>query len=261
MPAAITELIELMKTLRAPSGCPWDRAQTFETLVPHTIEEVYEVADAIERGAFAELAGELGDLLFQVVFYAQIASELGHFDFDVIARQVTRKLRARHPHVFGSEPPTSAAAQSARWDAFKAEERRLRNASSSEIDDVPLALPGLTRAAKLQKRAARVGFDWVSVAPVFDKVAEELVEIRHAYSAQAPAAELHAELGDLLFATANLARHLGLDPESAARGANAKFERRFRHIEASLAERGLRPSDVGLSDLDRLWDEAKARGL
>ncbi len=252
-------LLELMARLRDPErGCPWDRQQTYATIVPHTIEEAYEVADAIAREDWEELRSELGDLLFQVVFYSQIACEEGRFDFAAVAGGIVEKMIRRHPHVFGAESYADAAEQTAAWERIKAAEA----AEGSErlagvLDGVPLALPALTRAVKLQKKAAKVGFDWGAVEPVLAKIAEEIGEIRHEIETQAPSERLADELGDVLFAVANLARHLQLDPEAALRGTNAKFERRFRRIETWLAEAGRKPADSTLAEMDVLWERAK----
>jgi MazG family protein len=258
--AELARLRELMRRLRAPDGgCPWDRQQTFGTIVPHTLEEAYEVADAIETGRLADLAGELGDLLFQIVFYCQLADERGLFDFDEVARRLATKLEQRHPHVFGAASDTDAASVNRRWEALKADERRRRAGPgpASELDDVPPGLPALTRAQKLQKRAARVGFDWPDVGGAWDKLVEETGEVRAALDAGAGAA-LDDELGDLLFALVNVCRHLGRDAETLLRGASRKFERRFRYIEQALAGRGLVPGEADAATLDALWCEAKA---
>jgi MazG family protein len=262
MSDAIADLLAVMRQLRDPDrGCPWDRAQDYRSLVKHTLEEAYEVADAVERGAWTELASELGDLLFQVVFYAQIATERGDFDFEAVVGAIRTKLLRRHPHVFGDATVGSAAAQSVAWEDHKAMERRARGAAVSELDDVPVALPGLSRAAKLQKRAARSGFDWSDLAPVLAKVDEELDELRRAVAEGAAPSELNAEVGDVLFAVVNVARHLELDPEQAIRATNAKFERRFRYIEGALAAEGRRPADSSLAELDALWEAAKRAGM
>jgi MazG family protein len=253
----MTELLELMARLRDPdNGCPWDREQTYATIVPHTIEEAYEVADAIARADWTEFQSELGDLLFQVVFYAQIAREEGRFDFADVARGIVEKMTRRHPHVFGDARYANAAEQTAAWEQLKADEKTERPASV--LAGVPLALPALTRAVKLQKKASKVGFDWGAVEPILAKIQEEIAEIRHEIAVQASAERLADELGDVLFAVANLARHLQLDPEAALRGTNAKFERRFRRIEAWLAETGRVPSESTLAEMDALWDRAKA---
>ena len=247
-----------MARLRDPEhGCPWDRAQTYATIVPHTIEEAYEVADAIARADWAELRDELGDLLFQVVFYAQIAREEGRFDFAAVARGIVEKMTRRHPHVFGEEAYADAAEQTAAWERIKAAETAERTAGT--LDGIPLALPALTRAVKLQKKAAKVGFDWGAVEPVLAKIEEEIAEIRHEIASAAPPERLADELGDVLFAVANLARHLQIDPEAALRGTNAKFERRFRRIEQWLAEDGRTPAESTLAEMDALWERAKGR--
>jgi MazG family protein len=253
----MTELLELMARLRDPErGCPWDREQTYATIVPHTIEEAYEVADAIAREDWAEFESELGDLLFQVVFYAQIAREEGRFDFADVARGIVEKMTRRHPHVFGDESYADAAEQTAAWERIKAAEKLEQPAGT--LGGVPLALPALTRAVKLQKKAAKVGFDWGAVEPVLAKIAEEIAEVRYEIASAAPSERLADELGDVLFAVANLARHLKLDPEAALRGTNAKFERRFRRIEAWLADDGRTPADSTLAEMDALWERAKA---
>lgn len=253
-------LRELMQRLRAPDGgCPWDREQTFASVVPHTLEEAYEVADAIERGRFDELPGELGDLLFQVIFYACLGEEAGLFDFDDVVRAIEDKLIARHPHVFGEASASDAAAVAVQWEARKADERLARRGLEpvSELDDVPLALPALTRARKLQKRAARVGFDWPAVAGVLAKVDEELDEVRTAL-ASGQARAIDDELGDLLFAAVNLVRHLERDPETVLRAANAKFERRFRALETALQAQGLTVAASDAATLDQFWEGIKA---
>ena len=257
----IDRLIEIMARLRTPEGgCPWDLEQTFATIAPYTVEEAYEVADAVEREDFADLAGELGDLLFQVVFHAQIAAELGHFDFEILATQLHEKLVRRHPHLFGGAAVADAAAQEAAWERVKAAERATDGRIVSELDGIPLALPALVRAAKLQRRASRVGFDWSSAPPVLDKVREELAELSEAM-ATGTVEEQTEELGDLIFALVNLARHLHIDPEDAMRAANAKFERRFRYVETTLARAGRSPAEASLAEMDALWDEAKRLGV
>jgi len=255
----LEQLLELMARLRDPErGCPWDRQQTYASLVPHTIEEAYEVADAIAREDWAELRSELGDVLFQVVFYAQLAREEGRFDFADVAGGIVEKMTRRHPHVFSDERYASAAEQMAAWEQIKsAEKAGTAQAPAGVLDGVPLALPALTRAAKLQKKAARVGFDWGAVEPVLAKIQEEIGEIRHEIATDAPPERLADELGDVLFAVANLARHLRLDPEAALRGTNAKFERRFRHIEQALAAEGRTPAESTLAEMDTLWNQAK----
>ncbi len=258
----LRRLRELMRRLRAPQGgCPWDLEQTFSSLVPHTIEEAYEVADVIASGELRELPGELGDLLFQILFYSQLGEEQDSFSLDDVMAALDHKLVSRHPHVFGDTQVADAAAVAGAWEARKASERSMRNAGAtiSELDDVPLALPALSRARKLQKRAARVGFDWPDASGPWAKLREESVELEQAVAA-GDRAEIEAELGDLLFAVVNLARHLHTDPEAALRAANQKFERRFRHIEAALATRGHAMQSLDLATLDTLWDEAKRAG-
>ena len=264
----LDDLLHLMARLRDPQhGCPWDLKQSYASIVPHTIEEAYEVADAIERGDFAHLPGELGDLLFQVVYYSQLAREEGRFAFAEVVDGITRKLVRRHPHVFPDGDlygaPDAAkleeAAVKQRWEELKAEERAEKAAAPEQLsllDDVPQALPALSRAAKLQKRAAQVGFDWPEALPVVDKVREELDEVLEAMSENDPEA-ISEEIGDLLFVVTNLARHLKVDPESALRAANGKFEQRFRFIEQALREAGRAIEDCDLQALDALWGEAK----
>ena len=263
----IQTLIAIMAALRAPeSGCPWDLAQTHLSLVPYVLEEAYEVADAVERGTVADLRDELGDLLLQVVFHAQLASEAGGFAFPDVVRSITEKIIRRHPHVFArtdEAAETTADAVVAGWDSIKAVEREAKGKAGRVLDDVPLALPGLTRAVKLQRRASRVGFDWGDVRLVLAKIREETDEIAEALDEEASRrdAALADEIGDLLFAVANLARHAGIDPEPAVRGTNAKFERRFAFIEDRLVERGSAPAQSSLEEMDGLWNEAKASGL
>ena len=264
----IDDLLHLMVRLRDPQyGCPWDLKQTYATIVPYTLEEAYEVADAIERADFEHLPGELGDLLFQVVYYSQLAQEEGRFEFAAVVDGITRKLIRRHPHVFVDGDlygaPDAArleeAAVKQRWEELKAEERAAKAAVPEQLsllDDVPQALPALSRAVKLQKRMAQVGFDWPDALPVLDKVREELDEVLEAMGANDPQA-IAEELGDLLFAVSNLARHLKLDPESALRAANAKVERRFRFIEQALREAQRPIENCTLDELDALWGEAK----
>jgi MazG family protein len=248
-----------MRRLRDPAkGCPWDREQSYPTIVPYTIEEAYEVADAIEREDFPALKAELGDLLFQVVFYAQMAQEDGRFDFDAVAHAAADKMERRHPHVFGDATIDTAAAQTVAWEAQKARERAAGAKPAGVLDDVARALPALTRAEKLQKRAAREGFDWPDLAQVIDKIQEEIKELEHEIAERAAKERLVDEVGDLLFACANLARKLEVDPETALRSTNAKFERRFRRIEDWLAEGGRTPGESTLDEMDALWDRAKA---
>ncbi|MCO8145398.1 nucleoside triphosphate pyrophosphohydrolase [Rhodovulum tesquicola] len=250
-------LIEIMRRLRDPqTGCPWDIEQDFASIAPYTIEEAYEVADAIAREAWGELEGELGDLLLQTVYHTQMGAEAGLFDFDSVANAIADKMVARHPHVFGDESRDKSAEQQTRdWEAIKAAERA-KKAAHGVLDDVALALPALTRAVKLQKRAARVGFDWPEIGQVVDKIVEEAQELAEARATMTEA-EVFEEFGDMLFAIANLARHLNLDPEEALRATNAKFTRRFTAVEAALRERGKRPEDSDLAEMDALWEAAK----
>lgn len=256
--AGIERLLAIMAALRDPeSGCPWDIEQTFATIAPYTIEEAHEVADAIARRDHDDLRGELGDLLFQAVYHGQMAAEAGLFDFGDIVNTVADKMIARHPHVFGDESRDKSAAQQVRdWEAIKAQERAAR-AERGVLEGVALGLPALTRAVKLQNRAARVGFDWPGPAQVLDKLAEETAELVQAQAGADPA-HLAEEFGDLLFVMANLARHLDIDPEEALRAANAKFTRRFQSIESALAAQGRRPEDSTLDEMDALWNAAKA---
>ena len=255
----VHRLRAIMAALRDPAcGCPWDIEQDFASIAPYTIEEAYEVADAITREAWDELPSELGDLLLQVVFHAQMAQEAGMFDFDEVARQVCDKLIARHPHVFGNENrDKSARQQVSDWETIKAQERAAK-AEKGVLDGVALGLPALTRAIKLQNRAARVGFDWPDAGKVLDKLAEETAELVEARDHKTPE-DMAEEFGDLLFVMANLARHLDIDPEQALRSANDKFTRRFNMIESELAKRGQRPQDSTLEQMDALWNAAKAR--
>ncbi|HEY3643780.1 MAG TPA: nucleoside triphosphate pyrophosphohydrolase [Gammaproteobacteria bacterium] len=254
-------LLEIMARLRDPAmGCPWDKQQTFKTIAPYTVEEAYEVVDAIERDDLAVLREELGDLLLQVVYHARMAEEAGLFGFEDVAAGIADKLVSRHPHVFGESDIKDAAQQTRDWEARKAHERAAKS-QSGVLDGIPAGMPSLTRAEKLQKRAARVGFDWPELAPVFGKIREELTELEHEVTSKAPHPRLEDELGDVLFAVANLARKLGVDPEQALRGTNRKFERRFRHVETRLAEAGRKPAEATLEEMDDYWDEAKARGL
>ncbi len=257
----MARLLEIMRRLRDPkTGCPWDIEQDFSTIAPYTIEEAYEVSDAIERKAWDELKGELGDLLFQSVFHAQMAEERGLFSFDDIANTMSNKMVARHPHVFGDETrEKSAEQQTADWETIKAAERAAK-ARAGVLDDVALNLPALMRAEKLQKRAARVGFDWPEIGQVIDKISEEAKELAEARDSL-PQDKIDEEMGDLLFVMANLARHLKVDAETALRGANSKFTRRFAYIEAQLAKTGRTPEGSDLAEMDALWDAAKEAGL
>lgn len=251
-------LVTIMARLRDPAtGCPWDLEQDFATIAPYTIEEAYEVADAIARGAMEELRGELGDLLFQSVYHAQMAAEAGHFDLADVARAIADKMVARHPHVFGDDSRDKTAAQQTQdWEAVKAAERAGR-AETRTLDGVAIGLPALMRAVKLQKRAARAGFDWPDIGPVLDKLAEEAREVVEARESLTQAA-IEEEMGDLLFVMANLARHLEVDPEAALRAANAKFTRRFNAIEDELARRGKTPAQSTLAEMDAIWNAIRA---
>ncbi|WP_426140734.1 nucleoside triphosphate pyrophosphohydrolase [Pseudomonas sp. DWP3-1-2] len=265
---SLPDLLHLMARLRDPQfGCPWDVKQNYASIVPHTLEEAYEVADAIERGDFDDLKGELGDLLFQVVYYSQLAREEGRFEFAGVIDGITRKLIRRHPHVFPTgdlyaplETPRLTDDQvKQRWEEIKAQERAEKAAAPEQLsllDDVPAVLPALSRAAKLQKRAAQVGFDWPAALPVVDNVREELDEVLEAMASN-DAEAITEEVGDLLFAAVNLARHLKVDPENALRSANTKFERRFRFIEQALRQTHRPIEDCTLEEMDALWGEAK----
>ncbi len=262
-PPPIDRLLEIMARLRDPDGgCPWDVEQNFATIAPYTIEEAYEVADAIERSDMGDLKEELGDLLLQVVFHARMAEERGHFDFNDIAASISEKMVRRHPHVFGDTRIADVTAQTLAWEDQKAVERAAkgREVDASVLDGVPTALPALLRAYKLQRRAARVGFDWTSIAPIFDKIEEEILEIQAELSA-GDRDRLEDEIGDLIFACVNLSRHLRIDPETALRRASAKFEHRFRAVDAALNAEGTRPEDASLEEMDKLWTEAKRREI
>lgn len=254
----LPRLLEIMRRLRDPeTGCPWDIEQDFATIAPYTIEEAYEVADAIEREAWDELKGELGDLLFQSVFHAQMATERGLFTFDEVADTMSDKMVARHPHVFGDESRDKSPEQQTRdWETVKAAERAGK-AQQGTLDGVALGLPALLRAVKLQNRAARVGFDWPDISQVVDKIVEEAGELAEARDTLSQA-EIEEEFGDMLFVIANLARHLKIEPEAALRATNAKFVRRFEGVEAKLKERGKSPHESDLAEMDALWDEVKA---
>ena len=260
-PTPIEALLRLMTRLRdRERGCPWDAVQTFASIAPYTIEEAYEVADAIARDDLAGLEEELGDLLLQVVFHAEMAREAGAFDFDSVARGITGKMYRRHPHVFGK---TAAGSERDGWEAIKDRERREKAESkaerSSELDGVALALPALMRARKLQERAVRVGFDWPDIDSTIAKVDEELAELKEAIDEDGGEAALAEEIGDLLFACVNVARRLGIDPEQAMRGCNDKFVRRFNAVEDGLGKAGKAPQDSTLEEMDRLWNDAKKR--
>ncbi|WP_298835610.1 nucleoside triphosphate pyrophosphohydrolase [uncultured Roseobacter sp.] len=256
--AGIERLLEIMRRLRDPvTGCPWDIEQDFDSIAPYTIEEAYEVADAIERRDWPELEGELGDLLLQTVYHTAMGEEAGHFSFQSVVRAISDKMVARHPHVFGDETrDKSADQQTADWEKIKAAERAGKEQKGT-LDGVATGLPALLRALKLQKRAARVGFDWPSTDEVMDKITEEAAELVEARDSLSQA-EIEEEFGDLLFVMANLGRHLGLDPEAALRAANAKFIRRFRGVEARLADIGKTPAESDLAEMDALWNAVKA---
>ncbi len=256
----IDRLLAIMAALRTPNtGCPWDLEQNFATIAPYTIEEAYEVADAIARGDLTDLEEELGDLLLQVVFHARMAQEQGAFDFGDVVETLCAKLIRRHPHVFGDEQSRSAEAVKGLWERIKAEEKAARGKpeQAGALAGVPVALPALTRALKLQAKAGKVGFDWNDPRAVLRKIREEADEIEAVLDSDKPAAA--AEVGDLLFAAVNLARHLDADPEAVLRQTNRKFERRFASIEAALAARNKAPEDATLAEMDALWDEAKKR--
>lgn len=263
----IQDLLDIMTMLRDPRhGCPWDRKQTFQTIVPHTLEEVYEVADTIERGDYAHLANELGDLLFQIVFYAQLGKEAGHFEFDDVVNEIAGKLLTRHPHVFPEATMASFGSRAAitpeqvegNWEAIKQSEREHKQqGQGSLLDDIPVAFPALTRARKIQKRVAGAGFDWADAAGVLDKVEEEIRELREAMSGQ-DKAHVEEELGDLLFSLVNLSRHLKVDPESSLRRANGKFEERFRELERRVIADGQSLDALSLDAMEAYWQSIKA---
>jgi len=272
--SGIQRLLEIMARLRDPQrGCPWDLQQSFKTIAPYTIEEAYEVADAIEREDLPSLRDELGDLLFQVVFHSQMAKEQGAFDFEAVAQAICEKMERRHPHVFANASIADAEAQTVAWEEQKRREREQKQTSQepSVLDDVPVALPALTRANKLGKRAAQVGFEWSDVHGAIEKLDEEIAEfkaeVRSNACLQADTTtegrhqheRLAAELGDVLFCVVNVCRYLKIDPEQALKRTNASFERRFRYVERGLARQGKTPREATLSEMDRLWDEGKAQ--
>ena len=258
MSSPLERLLAIMARLRDPKhGCPWDLEQSFKTIAPYTIEEAYEVADAIERNDMPALRDELGDLLFQVVFHSQMAKEQGAFDFDAVATAISDKMERRHPHVFGDASIESAQAQTVAWEEQKRRERAAKH--SSILADVPVALPALTRANKLGKRAAQVGFEWHDVHGALDKLEEEIHELKDEIGPETNQAALTDELGDVLFCIVNVCRYLNVDPEVALRGANSKFERRFGYVENELRAQGRSPDEATLEEMDRLWDEGKRR--
>jgi ATP diphosphatase len=272
----VADLLGVMAALRTPgTGCPWDLEQDFASIAPYTIEEAYEVADAIARGDYDDLKEELGDLLLQVVYHSRMAEEDGAFGFADVVDGITMKMIRRHPHVFGDDAARSAGAAKGFWEKAKAEEKAAktsRSDPSSLLGDIPVGLPALTRAVKLQGKAAKVGFDWPSLGPVLAKLREELAELEAVALAAGPRgvggnrptadrAKVAEELGDLLFVIANVARHLAIDPEASLRSANDKFRRRFTHIERRLAEQGREPSRSTLEEMDAIWNEAKLNGL
>lgn len=254
---ALQRLLAIMARLRAPDGCPWDQVQDFASIAPFTVEEGYEVADAIGRGDMPALQDELGDLLFQVVYHAQMAKEAGAFDFAAVAETISDKMVRRHPHVFGEDAARDAEAQVAAWEVQKQAERNARRETGT-LAGIPTALPALTRALKISRRVARVGFEWNNAEEVLEKLAEETAELRAELPA-ASKARMQDELGDMLFVMVNLARKLDLDPETCLHAANAKFERRFNAVEALLAEQGQTPADAGLPSMQAAWQDVKRR--
>lgn len=262
--AAIDRLLSIMQRLRDPQhGCPWDLQQDFRSIAPYTIEEAYEVADAIERGNLGELRGELGDLLFQVVFHSQLAQEQGAFSFDDVAAGICDKMERRHPHVFGDAAIADADSQTVAWEELKRREREAagqqENIRVGALSGVPVALPALSRASKLGKRAAQVGFEWPDIQGALDKVREEIDELRIEADHGTDRTAIEAEIGDVLFSVVNVCRYLKVDPERALRGANAKFERRFGYVEEQLRLRGTTPAQSTLEEMDQLWEEGKRR--
>ncbi|WP_455207320.1 nucleoside triphosphate pyrophosphohydrolase [Kaarinaea lacus] len=262
--SSIDKLLRIMKELRHPDhGCPWDQEQTFDSIAPYTIEEAYEVADAILHDDMDELREELGDLLFQVVFHSEMAAELGYFDFDDVVNSIVEKMLRRHPHVFSNAEIKDAKAQTHAWVKHKHAERQQKlqkqggGAELSALDGVPTALPAITRSVKLQRRAARVGFDWTSLSPIFEKILEELGEVKQEIDKKADNEQIEVEIGDLFFAVSNLARHLEVDPESALRRSNAKFERRFRAIEGLARKQNQHLGELTLDEMETLYQKVK----
>jgi len=258
----IARLLDIMSKLRDPeTGCPWDKEQSFNSIVPFTVEEVYEVADAIERNDMEDLCDELGDLLFQIVFYAQMSREAGHFDFGDIVNNAIEKLTRRHPHVFGDRQKITTAEQQVAWEQHKLVERRAKHGNTvqdaSVLDNITHRLPAFVRAVKLQRRAASVGFDWQETQSVLDKVTEETAEVREVLENGADRSRLLHEIGDLLLAVTNLARHVAIDPEIALHQANNRFERRFRRIESYLSSQGRKPREATLEEMEALWQQVK----
>ncbi len=262
--AAIDRLIEIMRRLRDPQGgCPWDLQQDFRSIAPYTIEEAYEVNDAIERNDLSDLRDELGDLLFQVVFHSQLAQEQGAFAFDDVVASICDKMERRHPHVFGDARIADAATQTVAWEELKRRERAAQGDDATPVGvlaNIPLSLPALTRAGKIGKRAAQVGFEWPDILGALDKVREEIDELRLEIEGGADTSAVEQEVGDVLFSVVNVARYLHVDPERALRGTNTKFERRFGFIEDELRRRGRTPDQATLAEMDELWDEAKRLG-
>jgi MazG family protein len=261
-PSSIQRIVNIMAALRDPdTGCPWDLKQDFKSIAPYALEEAYEVVDAIETGDMDQLRDELGDLLLQVVFHARMAEEAESFTFDDVVNAIADKMERRHPHVFGAKAEVTSEQVKQNWEDMKAQERAAKSdtmaAPPSLLDDVPLALPAMTRAVKLQKRAARIGFDWTEPEPIFDKLEEEVNELREAMALK-NADAIEDELGDVLFVVANIARHLKLDPETALRRGNAKFSRRFQQVEQQARAQSTDMSDFSLDDLESFWQRAKA---
>ncbi|MBF8270000.1 MAG: Nucleoside triphosphate pyrophosphohydrolase [Gammaproteobacteria bacterium] len=254
----IDELLQIMQTLRDPeNGCPWDQKQTISSIMPFTLEEVYEIADAIERGDMDGLRDELGDLLFHIIFYAQLASEQEVFNFRELVAAINMKLRNRHPHVFAEDSVNSLAEQTHTWEKIKHQERKMRNQNASLLDAINQAQPAMSRAVALQKRAATVGFDWPGPLPVLEKLEEEIRELRLAIESAQSRNAVMAEIGDVIFSCANLARHMDINPEVAVRQTNRKFEQRFRYLEQNLAASNKELTEATLAEMESLWQEAK----